>query len=352
MRRVIALLFLTGCLGAQRPASAITIPTVPVGDAGNPADTRLMNDGTTGYGSVAYDYRIGTTEVTNAQYVDFLNAVAATDPYGLYDPSMAVAQGGITRSGSSGSYLYAVKAPAVGHGPGGTDYAYADKPVVFVDWGDAARFSNWLNNGQPTGLQDASTTEDGAYTLNGAITQAALNAVTRNADAVWFIPSEDEWYKAAYYDGTIYHNYATGTDTTPDNNLPSADSGNSANFIHVAFGYTTGSGSYPLTDAGAYSSSASPYGTFDQNGNVSEWNEALISGSYWGLRGGPWSGSSYDLAASSRSYASPTFYFPTIGFRVATLAIVPEPSSIALAALGLAALAAYGWRPRLTKPLK
>ena len=108
----------------------------------------------TGYGSVAYDYRIGTTEVTNAQYVDFLNAVAATDPYGLYNTSMGSdTRGGITRSGSGtipDPYIYSVKADAVGQGPGGSDYAYADKPVVYVSWGDAARFSNWLNNGQPT----------------------------------------------------------------------------------------------------------------------------------------------------------------------------------------------------------
>ena len=83
------------------PASAVTIPTVPVGNAGNAADI-------TGYGSVAYNYRIGTYEVTNAQYAEFLNAKAKSDPLNLYHTGMASAFGGIVRSGSSGNYSYTV----------------------------------------------------------------------------------------------------------------------------------------------------------------------------------------------------------------------------------------------------
>ena len=45
-------------------------------------------DHSTGYGSVQYNYAMGTYDVTAAQYVQFLNAVAKTgDPYGLYNPS-------------------------------------------------------------------------------------------------------------------------------------------------------------------------------------------------------------------------------------------------------------------------
>ena len=77
----------------------------------------------------------------------FLNAVAAADPYGLYRTLMGSSSaGGIVRSGVSGSYSYAVKAPALS----GT-YTYDDKPVVYVSSGDAMRFANWLHNGQPTG---------------------------------------------------------------------------------------------------------------------------------------------------------------------------------------------------------
>src|ERR1043166_7794532 len=93
---------------------------------------------------------------------------------------------GIARAGVSGGYTYSV-------------IGSPNHPVTYVNWGDAVRFANWLHNGQPSGLQDATTTEDGAYTLNGALSNADLSAVSRNADASWFIPTENEWYKAAYY---------------------------------------------------------------------------------------------------------------------------------------------------------
>jgi formylglycine-generating enzyme required for sulfatase activity len=310
---------LTGTGVGPGSARAVTIDTVPVGNAGNAADTQIMSDGTTGYGSVAYNYRIGTTEVTNAQYADFLNAVADTDTYGLYNTSMGSdTVGGITRTGSSGSYSYSVKADA-------GSYTYADKPVVYVSWHDSLRFANWLHNGQPAGAQDASTTEDGAYTFSGATSVGG-----RNSGAIWFLTSEDEWYKAAHYNGGSYYDYPTGTDTTPDNNLPSSDSGNSANFL-LDGSNTTGDTNYPLTDAGAYALSASPYGTFDQGGNVWEWNEALISGSFRGIRGSSWSSPAYAMQSSLRDGPGPTVETLNLGFRVAT---VPEPSTLALIALG------------------
>ena len=171
----------SGIIGS---AEAVTIDTVPVGNVGN------ANDPATGglYGGVAYAYRIGKTEVTIGQYTEFLNAVAKTDTYALYNTSMATDLNiaGILRSGVSPNYSYGV-------------IGSANHPVSYVSWGDAARFANWLHNGQPMGLQDATTTEDGAYTLNGAVRCGRLNTVTRNAGAKWFIPSENEWYKAAYH---------------------------------------------------------------------------------------------------------------------------------------------------------
>lgn len=141
-------------------ACAIDVETVPIGNPDNPADTRYIDSyHPTGTGSIAYPFRMGKTEVTNSQYVEFLNAVAASDSYSLYNGSMSSESwGGIVRSGTSGSFIYAVKAPALGGA-----YTYDNKPVVYVSWGDAARFANWLNNGKPTGTEDASTTESGAY---------------------------------------------------------------------------------------------------------------------------------------------------------------------------------------------
>jgi formylglycine-generating enzyme len=270
-------------------AYAVDIAIVPIGDPGNPPDTRYSNPNVSaGWGAVANLVHMGATEVTNAQYVEFLNAVAASDSYELYNPLMTSdSHGGIIRSGLPGTYFYNVKPAAIGKGPGGTDYVYDNKPVVFVSWFDAIRFANWLDNGQGA----AGTTEDGSYTLLGGTTIPSNgNVVTRNPGAHWVIPTEDEWYKAAYYNPVTgdYYDWPAGTNMLPDNNLPSADSGNSMN-IWIGGDSTTGDFNYPMTDVGAYQNSGSPYGTFDQGGNVYEWNESLL-GNRRGVRGGSWQG--------------------------------------------------------------
>jgi sulfatase modifying factor 1 len=312
-------------------AQAITIDMVTVGDAGNAADT-------TGYGAVAYEYRIATTEVNLFQYTAFLNAVAKTDLYGLYNTNMGSNGNiaGISRSGESGSYTYAVS------GSG-------DRPVTYVSWFDAARFANWVANGQPTGAQAAGTTEDGAYTLNGAtsgvgFTKNAINPNTGTTTTYW-IPSEDEWYKAAYYQpvgaggpSDSYWLYPTASDSAPGNTIGSGV--NQANYYAGDYAVTQSS-SYSssqnyLTDGGAFSNSSSYYGTFDQGGNVWEWNDAVI-GSSRGLRGGSWDSNESSLRSSTRYIDTPSFEADFAGFRVAS---VPEPSAALLMILGGAALLA------------
>jgi formylglycine-generating enzyme required for sulfatase activity len=233
-----------------------------------------------------------------------------------------------------------VKADAVGEGPGGTDYTYANKPVNFVSWHDAARFANWLHNGQPAGEQNSSTTEDGAYTFSGP-----TSAGPRNVGAEWFLPSEDEWYKAAYHknDGVTgnYWNLPTGTDALPDNNLPTEDSGNSANFLALD-GFTTGDWAYPLTDVGAYTLSDSPYGTFDQGGNLYEWTETQL-GLNQVLRGGSWS---FDLlnnlTAANRGSVPAGSHDEDYGFRVAGIPVASIPESRQVLAMGAAAVVGLG----------
>ena len=167
------------------------------------------------------------------------------------------------------------------------------------------------------------------------VTDAALNAVTRNSGASWFIPSEDEWYKAAYYDGSTYHDYATGTDTDAGQQSSLVGQRQLGQLLRCS-GYTTGDVNYPLTDAGAYTLSASPYGTFDQGGNVLEWNEFLNTGQnyslYRGVRGGSWYNDSLRLSSSSHSLSNPPYGYNKVGFRVAT---VPEPGTLLLGVLGM-----------------
>ena len=327
MRSILALLAM---LVSPLSIQAVTIDTVLIGNPGNDPDPQLPHGL---FGRVTTTYRIGVTDVTNAQYAEFLNAVAASDPYGLYHTFMDFStKGGITRSGTAGSYTYATRADALVEEEGGSSYTYtySDKPVVFVSWYDAIRFVNWLHNGQGSG-----DTESGAYTL-GQVDASGVpingDSITRNAGAKWFLPTESEWYKAAYYDGdaAVYYDYPTGTDMVPNNNLPSADTGNSANFHQddptTETDTTTGNLDYPHTAAGAYTLSASPYGTLDQAGNNWEWNQTLIGAGLRGRRGGAWNSDSTMLAASHQGSLFATFQIDSLGFRVAS---IPEADSLA-----------------------
>jgi sulfatase modifying factor 1 len=300
-------------------AAAITIDTVLVGNPGNAA---RVEGGATGgvFGNVSTAYRIATTEVTNSQYVTFLNSIASADPFGLYNSNMGfLSRGGIVRSGASGSYSYSVKPDVPNGGPGGTNYAYGDKPVVFTSWYDAARFANWVNNGATAGA----STETGAYTMASGV------SVTRNAGATWFLPTENQWYKAAFFDGTasIYYDYPTKSSIPPNNNIPPNDSGNSANYFAGSF---TQDESYPLTTAGAYVLSKSPYGTADQAGNVWEWTEAFgtnangtTNTSLRIRRGGSFDSDATMIKSSFRENKTPTTEIENMGFRLATLAGMP-----------------------------
>jgi len=250
-----------------------------------------------------------------------------TDTCGLYSTYMWSMEYGckIQRSGSSGSYTYSVASD------------WANRPVNQVSYWDACRFANWLHNGQPTGLQTAATTERGAYTLDGYTGQKGQD-IQRNAGWKWAVTSEDEWYKAAYYKsgGTTagYWDYPMQSDipTTPSNDVTSPDGGNNANFYQG--GYTIGS-PYYRTNVGEFENSESAYGTFDQGGNVWEYNEAMVYQdtvfTYRGVRGGSFKYNNVYLQASDRNYFDPVSGSGYVGFRVSNL---PEPSSlVALGAL-------------------
>ena len=302
--------------------------TVSFGFSGNADDVGDI-------GGVEYTYSIGEYDVTLNQYVTFLNAVAQTDPYSLYNPSLAtdLNVAGIKRKGASGHYTYAV----IGSG---------SRPVTYVSWFDAARFCNWLQNGQPAGLGEvAASTEQGAYTLNGANSGIIL----KNANAVYWIPSGSEWYKAAYYHpqiGTVYsfvpagyYQYATQANASevPGNYLPAKNKAGTenANYYNGLYSVTQSSvyssSQNFLTDVGAFKNSPSYYGTYDQNGDVSQWNDEVFNGNPQtrGAWGGSWSGGSsamYSYFTTANS-ADPRTGNSTLGFRVASSGATSAPAA-------------------------
>ncbi len=329
----IILTLLAGLFCGVTAHGNVTFTWATVGDPGNPADPLNSGD-VPGIGSVATVFNIATTEVNLFQYTEFLNAV---DPNGLnsldlYNTSMATDLNiaGISfAGGAAAGGKYAV----IGSG---------DRPVTYVSWNDAARFTNWLNNGQGSG-----STESGVYNMS-------LATPTRSATAEYWIPSENEWYKAAYYDPSgsgpsdDYWLYPTRSDSAPGNAIGAGT--NQANYVTGVYSVTqipiySGSQNY-LTDGGAFSGSASYYGTYDQGGNVYEWNDTVIAGSSRGLRGGSWGDSGSSLRSSSRFFSTPSSgYYYGVGFRVAS---VPEPSAAVLMMLGGAAwLARKRWKATL-----
>jgi formylglycine-generating enzyme len=282
--------------------------------------------------------------VTAGQYTEFLTAVAKTDTYGLYNAQMWSDIYGckIQQSGTPGDYAYSVAAD------------YANRPVNYVGYWDACRFANWLHNDRPTFAagtpgEVAGSTETGAYTLT--TDGISNNTVFRNADWRFAVTSEDEWYKAAYYKGGSlncgYWRYPTSSDTEPGGDITDA-SGNNANCRDGATGNPSPfpiDPPYYFTLAGEFQASDSPYGTFDQGGNVSEWNEAIISSSSRGIRGGRFDNSIRDTmqAYYRGDYRSPTIETSGVGFRVVS---VPEPGSLGMSAgIALTALL-WHWRRR------
>jgi formylglycine-generating enzyme len=277
----------------------LALQFVTVGDPGNLADTLIQNDGTSGYGSVAVAFAIGKYEVSNEQYVEFLNAVAKIDPNGLYNPLMASdSGGGIVRDGAPGEYFYTAKV------------GMRRKPVVFVSWFDAIRFSNWLHNGKPSGPQDATTTEDGAYVL-----AAGGAAGPRKAGASYFLPTENEWYKAAYHDpskpsGSKFWLYATKSNAVPAASGENVTIPNSANY------YDQGPLNPTLTPIGGFTVAVSYYDTHDQSGNCDEWTETA-NAELRVNRGGAFAYPESRMRSSVRAGYQPDVENAWTGFRVA-----------------------------------
>ncbi len=271
---------------------AVEFDMLSIADMDNPADRSF---GSTN-GTVRYEYNMASNEVTTDQYVEFLNAVAKSDPHSLYEVSQEPnAWWPIVRSGEDGSYSYTTKSD------------FGNKPMGFVAFWDAARFANWMHNGQPVGPQNEQTTEDGAYFLGGE-TFPDNELVTRKPGAKWFLPNEVEWYKAALYDprdtadggpprDDHYWRYGTMSDFAPEIAVTNAvgdvinPGPNVANMdLGAIWGRRFGN---PTTVGSA--ESVSYYGLFDAAGNMWEWNDTFIrrthrhpTATFRGNRGASW----------------------------------------------------------------
>ncbi len=275
-------------------ANAFDIEFVTIGNPGNAADTTGVPIPPYPTGSVAKTYRIGKFEISE-QMIDKANALG-----GL----------GITK-----------------------DIRGSDKPATNVSWFEAIKFVNWLNT---------STGSTPAYRVNGSgnfqlwqPSDAGYNPdnLYRNSLAKYFLPSVDEWYKAAYYDPTsgVYNNFPTGSNPVPDG----IDFAGDPNFDAVFSDHYFNPQLNDIANVGVLS----PYGTAGQGGNVWEWEETefdLVNNSISsarGIRGGNWDSNFDSLSSSSRFNIFPAFGFDFIGLRVASIAI-PEPSTLAILGMG------------------
>lgn len=320
--------FAVASLAATAFGAPMTIPMKTVGDPGNIGNSVSSP---AGLGAVAGIFQIGETEVTNSQFVTFLNSVDpdGVNPRGIYSSDMTTSPiGGITFDfNAAAGAKYAVKP-----GTGPASSPFGSMPVNFVSWFTAARFINWLENGQQGG---AASAESGTYNLNGATTG---QVVARNPGSTYFLPSTNEWYKAAFYNGAGgYWDYQTQSNSVPTATVSDFTLVNAANWGSVAAG--------PVA-VGSYTNVTSHYDLYDMLGNVTEWvengsnsNAFLMGANFgnpnivaWNARA---AGVQRLFAADSMSQAT--------GFRVAA---VPEPSTYALLAASAAGLGGFSWVKR------
>ncbi len=283
-----------------------------------------LSDPVNGYGAVNYKFYISKYGLTNKDYVHFLNDVArVNDKHTLYNTNMTTGVlGGIIRSSIGKKFTYEVKA------------GYENLPVTYVSWFDIARYVNYLHFGKPNkGEGILSTTEGneslGAYDTRNFPTSSFYEAEslpeTRNTGAKFWIPTSNEWYKAAYFDPARFGNRKYWDYPNRSSSPPAVGKNNSlANYqgAHLAVGS-------PLYLASVYSY-VDTRGYFDvlgMGGNVWEWLEDWrnrAEGTCWrcdewvkGLRGGSFGYTYRGLHANTLDPGDPRDEYYIYGARIA-----------------------------------
>lgn len=270
-------------------------------------------------GSVDYEYRITKTEVTTGQYVEFINAWA---------PYLDNASGSL-RVGSR--FLTFTTTPRP---DGGFDTNYSTIPgfenvPVDPSLRYAMLMSNWLHNGKQS---DRESFLNGAYDLHNIPTNSAgvwTSVPSRQIGAKFWVPSIDEWTKAAYYDPNRnglgqggYWAYPNGSDSQPTPGLPGIG--------QTDAGLIPGPGGAEIFSVGSYPSTQSFWGLLDLMGGVSEWTETQRdAGDAWFLGAARYGGigspplepiaGRIDQLTGGR-----TAYSDSFGFRLAS---IPVPGS-------------------------
>jgi len=280
-------------------ANQFDIDFVAIGNPGNNEDTTGSPGPPHLTGKVDYTYRMGQFEISR----DMITKANNEGGLGITMDPMGFVTGG----------------------------ARDDMPATGVSWFEAAQFVNWLNGSTPAYKFDGG----GNFQLWDSGEVAEYNSANpyRSNLATYFLPSVDEWYKAAYYNaGTgSYGDYPTANGLVPT----AVASGTAANTAVYDQSFNTGPAD--ITQAGGLS----PYGTMGQAGNAWEWEETdfdLVndsSSSARDVRGGEWLSSSGVLSSSVRISGVPAIESFRIGFRVAS---IPEPSSLLLGALATVGL--------------
>jgi formylglycine-generating enzyme required for sulfatase activity len=283
------------------------IEWVTIGATGNRGYDRSDPDRrVTGRGAVNYEYRIGKYEVTSGQWAEFF-AAALNRPDGD---------------------IPWVQAPFI---TGGT--ANPMLPTGGISWHTAAIYCNWLHNSKSS---DRSAFLNGAYDVStfgyGEEPGTFTDQLTHNQGARYWIPTWDEWLKAAHYDPVLdrWWEYSTTSDTRPLYGLPegypggSVDNQANANYIDV------GGNAHFQVLLGAYENVTSPWGLFDTAGGTSEWTEFAGGRRIArGLEGSGWASGAFTIdAAWDLRGAFPTDVSYSFGFRVASA--IPSPNGVAV----------------------
>jgi formylglycine-generating enzyme required for sulfatase activity len=312
----------------------LMIETVNVDDAENKPDHN-------GHGSVNHHFKIGKFDVTAREWCVFLNAVATkgfpADPFHLFNTKMQIDSfvsciKKVTSPGGTISYKVISKKDGDKEAAGDEDSLDRGQlPITYIDFFAAVRFCNWLSHGQPdSGEENKTTTEDGPYTINGTLCHANFSENQESYDqskwpgGFWRLPSDDEWYKAAYYDKANsdhegqYWLYSTSEGNQPFNsieevyNQPIATEGafQNVNYHLIYTDHTTGQlvdrftkENLPfITPVGIFKYSPGPFGTYDMGGNVAQWtdsrsfvrksDDSLVTMETTMIRGGSWKSTS------------------------------------------------------------